>query len=223
MLFESRTHAGILLAQELKKFKNTNAVVYALPRGGVVLGAEIAKALNIPLDLIVSRKIGHPSSPEYAIGAITEHGEKALNQWEVQELDPEWLQSAIKEQYEEAQRRRKLYMAGKTEISAKGRTAIVVDDGIATGYTMQAAIQDIQKQNPASIIIAVPVTPKDKAQFFSAMVNEFVALDIPRMYAGAVGAYYMSFPQLTDNDVIEILESVKTVAIKESESPAMQT
>jgi predicted phosphoribosyltransferase len=212
MILESRKHAGILLAERLKKFKNCNGAIYALPRGGVVLGAEIAKALNLPLDLIVSRKIGHPSYPEYAIGAITDHGEKVLNPAEAIQLDPEWLEKATEEQYREAQRRRKLYTMGKPEISAKDRTAIIVDDGIATGYTMQAAIQDIQKQKPSSIIVAVPVTPKEKAHFFSSMVNEFVALDIPRMYAGAVGAYYVNFPQLTDKDVIEILESLKTLA-----------
>jgi predicted phosphoribosyltransferase len=214
MIFESRTHAGILLADKLRKFKKSNAAVYALPRGGVVIGAEIAKALNIPLDLIVSRKIGHPTYPEYAIGAITEHGERAFNCTEVRLVDPQWLQNAIEEQFKEAKRRRKLYMAGKTEILAKDRIAIIVDDGIATGYTMQAAIEDIRKQGPASIVIAVPVVPREKAQFFSAIVDEFIALDIPKTYAGAVGAYYLSFPQLTDEDVIQNLEAVRPVAAK---------
>ncbi|HSE39248.1 MAG TPA: phosphoribosyltransferase family protein [Acidobacteriota bacterium] len=214
MIFESRTHAGILLADKLRKFKKSNAAVYALPRGGVVIGAEIAKALNIPLDLIVSRKIGHPTYPEYAIGAITEHGESAFNYTEVRLVDPQWLQNAIEEQFKEAKRRRKLYMAGKTEILAKDRIAIIVDDGIATGYTMQAAIEDIRKQGPASIVIAVPVVPREKAQFFSAIVDEFIALDIPKTYAGAVGAYYLSFPQLTDEDVIQNLEAVRPVAAK---------
>jgi putative phosphoribosyl transferase len=215
MIFENRQQAGILLAKKLKKFKNRNVVVFALPRGGVVLGAEIAKALNVPLDLIISRKINHPFSPEYAIGAITEHGIQVLNEMEILQLNPEWVQAAIHEQYEEAKRRRRLYMAGKTKTSAKGRTAIIVDDGIATGYTMQAAIEDIKKQDPASIVIAVPVAPKGSVNFFSALVNEFIALEIPSIYAGAVGAYYTKFPQVSDEEVINILENVQTVAAHE--------
>ncbi len=215
MIFESRQQAGILLAKKLKKFKNSNAVVYALPRGGVVVAAEIAKALNLPLDLIVSRKIGHPHFPEYAIGAITEHGIQVLNNMEILELNPEWLERSIEQQYEEAKRRRERYMDGKSETSAKGRVAIIVDDGIATGYTMQAAIKDIKRQGPASIVIAVPVTPNGSAKFFSAMVNEFIALEIPRLYAGSVGAYYTRFPQLTDDEVTAILQNVQIVATHE--------
>jgi predicted phosphoribosyltransferase len=216
MVFENRKHAGILLAERLKKYKNCNGVIYALPRGGVVLGAEIAKVLNLSLDIIVSRKIGHPDSPEYAIGAITENGETVMNRLETIYIDAEWLEQATEEQHREAQRRRKLYSAGKPQISANHKIAIIVDDGIATGYTMQAAIHDIQKQTPAAIIVAVPVAPKEKARFFSLMVNEFVALDIPGMYAGAVGAYYLSFPQLTDEDVIETLQSINEISSKVS-------
>jgi putative phosphoribosyl transferase len=215
MIFESRQHAGLLLAKKLKKYKNSNAVVYALPKGGVVLGAEIAKALNIPLDLIVSRKVSHPHSSEYAIGAITEHGHRVSNSMELLELNPEWAEMAFEEQYQEAKRRREIYMTVKTETSAKGRIAIIVDDGIATGYTMLAAIEDIEKQDAASIVVAVPVTPKGCAEYFSKMVDEFVALEIPRMYAGAVGAYYIRFPQLSDEEVINTLESVQTVAVHE--------
>jgi putative phosphoribosyl transferase len=215
MIFDSRQHAGILLAKKLKKYKNSNAVVYALPRGGVVVGAEIAKALNIPLDLIVARKISHPLSPEYAIGAITEHGSRVSNNMEILQLNPEWVEMAFEQQYQEAKRRRELYMAGKMENSAKDKIAIIVDDGIATGYTMQAAIEDIKKQNPRSIIIAVPVTPKGCAEYFSKIVDEFVSVEIPRIYSGAVGAYYIKFPQLSDEEVINTLEGVQTVAAHE--------
>ena len=215
MIFESRQQAGILLAKKLKKFRNSNAIVYALPRGGVIVGAEIAKALNLPLDLIVSRKVSHPHSAEYAIGAITEHGIRALNNMEILEMNAEWVENAFEEQYQEAKRRRELYMGSKNETSATGRIAIVVDDGIATGYTMLAAIEDLQKQNPTSIVIAVPVTPKGCAEYFSNLADEFVALEIPRIYAGAVGAYYTRFPQLSDEEVINALESVQTVAAHE--------
>lgn len=215
MIFESRQQAGMLLARKLKKFKNSNAVVYALPRGGVVLGAEIAKALNVQLDLIVSRKIGHPHNAEYAIGAVTEHGVRVLNEMEILQLNPDWVEKAIEEQHEEAKRRRKLYISWKKEISAKDRVAIIVDDGIATGYTMQAAIEDIKKQDPDEIVIAVPVAPGGSVKFFSVLVDEFIALEIPRMYAGSVGAYYTRFPQVSDEEVVDILKNVQTVSAHE--------
>jgi predicted phosphoribosyltransferase len=209
MIYRDRAHAGELLAQKLKKFQNSNAVVYALPRGGVVLGAEIAAELNLPLDLVVSRKIGHPASPEYAIGAITENGETVLNESETEDLDQEWLNRTIDNQLKEAKRRRKLYTEDRMMIPAKGKIAILVDDGIATGFTMKAAIQDIKKQEPASIVIAVPVSPEAAAQHFAKFVDEFVALEIPKYYAGAVGAYYLDFPQLSDEDVIQILSKAE--------------
>jgi putative phosphoribosyl transferase len=215
MIFENRQQAGILLAKKLKQYKNSDAVVFALPRGGVIVGVEVAKALNIPLDLIVSRKISHPFFPEYAIGAITEHGIEVLNHKEVLELDQEWLEKAINEQYQQARQRRELYMGDKKGTSAKDRIAIIVDDGIATGYTMQGAIKDIMIQTPASIVIAVPVTPRGSAEYFSAMVDEFVAVEIPRMFAGSVGAYYKRFPQVSDEDVMNVLESVQTVTTHE--------
>lgn len=215
MIFESRQQAGMLLARKLKKFKNSDAVVYALPRGGVVLGAEIAKALNVQLDLIVSRKIGHPHNAEYAIGAVTEHGVRVLNEMEILQLNPDWVEKAIEEQHEEAKRRRKLYISWKKEISAKDRVAIIVDDGIATGYTMQAAIEDIKKQDPDEIVIAVPVAPGGSVKFFSVLVDEFIALEIPRMYAGSVGAYYTRFPQVSDEEVVDILKNVQTVSAHE--------
>lgn len=208
MTFRDRAQAGVLLAQKLKKYKDSNAVVYALPRGGVVLAAEIARELNLPLDMIVARKIGHPFSPEYAIGAVTENGEKVLNLFET-DIDQEWLQDAVESEMKEAQRRRKLYSEGRTTTSAKGKIAILVDDGIATGLTMEAAVQDVKKQQPISIVIAVPVSPKETAERFRASVNEFVALDIPEFYLGAVGAYYMEFHQLNDNDVIRILRDAR--------------
>jgi putative phosphoribosyl transferase len=215
MIFENRQHAGILLAKKLKQYKNRDAVVYALPRGGVVVGAEVAKALNIPLDLIVSRKISHPFFPEYAIGAITENGIEVLNNNEVLELDQKWLEKAINEQYQLARRRRELYMGDKKKTCAKDKIAIIVDDGIATGYTMRAAIKDIMIEIPSSIVVAVPVTPRGSAEHFSAMVDEFVAVEIPRMFAGSIGAYYKRFPQVSDEDVMNVLESVQTAATHE--------
>lgn len=208
MYFKDRAEAGKELAKALKKYKNKDAVVYALPRGGVALGFEIASELKLPLDIVIPRKIGHPMNPEYAIAAITEHGAFAGAEFELSGLDPDWLQERMQKEKEEAERRREVYMAGRKPFPAKGKIAILVDDGIATGLTMEAAILDIREQDPASIVVAIPVTPRETAERLKKMVHDWVVLDAPQFYLGAVGAYYASFPQITDEEVIQMLERV---------------
>ena len=139
MYFRNREDAGRKLASLLTKYRGRDAVVFALPRGGVVLGVEVAAALDVPLDLVIPRKIGHPVNPEYAIAAITEHGDLACNEVEIAMIDPAWFRSQQVNERREAQRRRDLYMNGRKEHSAANRIAILVDDGIATGLTMRAA------------------------------------------------------------------------------------
>ncbi len=206
MQFQDRNEAGQKLGELLqKKYGGKDVVIYALPRGGVVLGAEIARMLRAPLDLVIPRKIGHPMSPEYAIAAVTEHGEIVANEEEISSVDKKWLGHAVQKEIKEAKRRRELYCGGRAPISPKGKTAIIVDDGIATGLTMRAAIADIKKQNPAKIIVVVPVAPKDTAEEIRKEVDDFVALDIPEVYAGAVGAYYTNFDQVSDEEVKKLL------------------
>jgi predicted phosphoribosyltransferase len=208
MRFRDRADAGEQLAQALKKYQRQDGVVYALPRGGVVLGAIVARALDMPLDLLIPRKIGHLLQPEYAICAIVENGEMACNQQEVARVDPQWFRQEVEAERHEARRRRELYLGGREPEPVKGKTAIIVDDGIATGLTMEVAIRDAKRRKPAHLVVAVPVAPPDTVEQLSREVDDFIVLDRSRHYLGAVGAYYDYFNQTTDDEVIELLRSV---------------
>ena len=156
-MFKDRKEAGQLLAKALAKYKNDRVVVLALPRGGVVVGYEVARALKFPLDIIVTRKIGHPDNPEYAICAVDEKGLLLCNEAEAKSVDPSWLREEIAGQKKEAERRVTLYR-GKRKMEEIGdKVAIIIDDGIATGLTMRLAVRAIKIQNPKKIIVAVPV------------------------------------------------------------------
>ncbi len=209
MRFRDRTDAGQKLAKLLDKHKNRPGIVYPLPRGGVALGVEIARALGMPLDLIIPRKIGHPYNPEYAICAVTEHGPPVCNEAEVTRVDPVWFKQCVEAERREAQRRREHYLAGRAPLPAAGKIAILVDDGIATGLTMRAAIQDARRRKPARIVVAVPVAPKETAELLAREVDEVAALEVADFYLGAVGAYYDYFPQLSDDEVIALLKGAR--------------
>jgi putative phosphoribosyl transferase len=207
MLFKDRSQAGKQLAKALLGYKGQPCVVLALPRGGVVLGLEVAKALNVPLDLVIPRKIGHPLNPEYAIGAITEDGAAIWNQAELGRLDEHWIIQQTKSEVNEARRRRQTYLAGRLPIRLQNKTVIIVDDGVATGLTMLAAIQQVLPQQPAKIIVAIPIVPADTAKKLQPPADELIALDISLIYKGAVGAYYQNFQQVEDSEVIDLLKS----------------
>jgi predicted phosphoribosyltransferase len=206
MRFKDRAEAGRRLAEALAAHVEGPGVVYPLPRGGVVLGVEIATALRLPLDLIIPRKIGHPYSPEYGIAAVVESGEIVKNEAEVARVDAAWFTRAVERERGEARRRRELYLRGRAPIPIEGKTAILVDDGIATGLTMEAAIREAKRLRPARTVVAVPVAPPDTAERIRREVDLLVALDVPEFYLGAVGAYYDHFPQLTDDEVIALLD-----------------
>lgn len=207
MRFANRSQAGELLARELDSYKGTDSVVYALPRGGVILGVKIARYLNVPLDLITSRKVGHPNWEEYAICAVTEDGEPVCNQDEVESVDKVWLEKAIAKQRDEARRRRKLYLAGRKLIDIKNKIAIVTDDGIATGLTMMAAINEIKDKGPSRIVVAIPVSPPEIVVKLQRDYGvEVVALDSGEGYLGSVGIYYDNFEQITDEEVINLMK-----------------
>jgi predicted phosphoribosyltransferase len=146
---------------------------------------------------------------EYAICAITEDGEPICNSAEIEKLDPAWLPKEIKKVRSEIKRRRKMFQGGKALYPVEGKTVVIVDDGIATGLTMIAAIDEIKKRKPKRLVIAIPVTPYDTAQKLRAMVDELVSLDIDPNYWGAVGAYYEDFSQVEDSEIISILTSFK--------------
>ena len=212
MHFRDRAEAGRLLAQALKKYQKQDGVVYALPRGGVVLGVEVARALAMPLDLLIPRKIGHPLQPEYAICAVVESGEMVCNQQEVARVDPQWFRREVEAERQEARRRRELYLGGREPSPVEGKTAIIVDDGIATGLTMEVSIRDALRRRPAHLVVAVPVAPPETVERLAREVDEFIVLDPSPYYLSAVGAYYDHFPQVTDEEVIALMRSVAPAA-----------
>jgi predicted phosphoribosyltransferase len=208
--FKDRKEAGQRLGAALAgKYAGEEGVVYALPRGGVVLGVEVARALGMPLDLVIARKIGHPHNPEYAIGAVTEGGEPVSNPRELARVGAEWFARAVERERREARRRREVYVGGRAPLSPAGRTAILVDDGIATGLTMEAAVREVRRHHPKRLVVAVPVIPPDTAARLAREVDEVVALDVPADYFGAVGAYYADFPQVTDEQVVAALRAAQ--------------
>lgn len=208
MIFTNRDEAGRSLAEALIAYKDQTCVVYALPRGGVPIGAVVAKFLNAPFDLLIPRKIGYPGHEEYAIGAVCEKGEAVLNQAEVSRLDASLVEDKINAQRNEAKRRRELYLQHRKPVEVSGKTAIIVDDGIATGLTMQAAIQDLKQRKPARIVVVVPVAPMDSVRKLASLVDEVIVIDRPENFLGAVGAHYGDFGQVSDDEVVNIMSQV---------------
>jgi predicted phosphoribosyltransferase len=203
-MFRDRKDAGQQLARALVHYKDQPVVVFALPRGGVPLGVEIARFLNAPLDLIVVRKIGHPLQPEYAIGAVAEDGYVVWGTDEIGNLDDRWRHEAAMAEKQEAQRRRTLFTSDRAPVPIRDKTAIIVDDGLATGLTMRAAIHEVRERGPQKLVVAVPVAAVETAQKIRPEVDELVVLHLPEWF-GAVGAFYEHFEQLTDDEVIAML------------------
>lgn len=208
MIFKDRYEAGKLLVAKLRQYeKAPNVVVIGLPRGGVATAFEVAQGLNLPLDVICARKIGAPFNPELAIGAVTETGDGILNTDLIAQLgiDQAYLQSAAKEQQEVAQRRAALYRKNFEKIPLQGKTVLLVDDGIATGATMEAAIKSMREEEAARIIIAVPVAPRDTFNRMNTLVDEVISLSIPDDFY-AVGQFYKQFNATEDEEVVKLLQ-----------------
>lgn len=216
MKFRDRTEAGILLSYRLEKYRGEDIVIYALPRGGVIAANEIAKHLHAPLGIVIAKKIGHPHNPEYAIAAIAENGHIIGEKNEMGSVSKEWLKEEIKKERIEAKRRRETYLAGGTGISAQGKVAILVDDGVATGLTIRVGIKELRSQKPKKIIIAVPVIPESVALQIEGEVDELVALTIPpdNSYLGSVASYYEDFPQVSDKEVVAVLRGGSSTWIR---------
>jgi len=209
MLFVDRQDAGRRLAVELLRFAQQRPVVLALPRGGVPVGFEIARELAAPLDVILVRKIGAPGQPELAVGAIVdgERLDKVIDDGLVALLGvPDtYLEAEIAKQIGEIERRRQLYFKGRRPTEVRQRTAIVVDDGIATGATMRAALQAIRRRKPARLVLAVPVAPGQAVAALRSEVDEVVCLVSPDDFL-AIGQFYGDFRQVGDEEVIELLD-----------------
>ena len=209
MPFSDRIEAGRRLAQALLKYKGEPVCVYALPRGGVEIAAEIAQALGAPLDVLLVRKIGAPMQPELAIGAVVDGGapivvrnEEVIRLTGTRETD---FAVICKRELAEIERRRARYMKDRPALDPKDKIAIVVDDGVATGATMRAALQATRRRNPKKLVLAVPVGAAESIDSLRKEVDEVVCLEIPEEF-GSLGYFYDDFHQLSDEDVIETLK-----------------
>jgi len=208
MRYRDRCDAGRRLAAALKDLVGKQVVILALPRGGVVLGVEVARALSAPLDLVIPRKVGHPDFPEYGIAAVTETGEVVANEAEVARVDPAWFARAVADERAEAARRRRRYLGDRPSVALEGKTAVVVDDGVATGLTMLAALREVRGRGARHVVAAVPVAPGDTVARLRREADEVVALQAPAAFAGAVGAYYERFDQVSDAEVVAALRAM---------------
>ena len=208
MKFVDRSEAGRRLADKLLHLKDRQPVVLALPRGGVAVGFEIARALDAPLDIVLVRKIGVPWQPELALGAVTDGAgrEIFIDRDLATSLDvpDSYIEEETARQLEEIERRRKSYCEGRPALEVAGHTAIVVDDGIATGATMRVALQALRRRGPARLVLAVPVAPPDTLAGLREEVDEAVCLETPTGL-GAIGNYYRDFHQMSDAEVTDLL------------------
>ena len=211
--FADRTEAGRRLAERLRHLKDQRPLVLALPRGGVPVGFEIAQALGAALDVVLVRKIGAPFQPELALGAVVDGSrpEVVLNQQLIDEckIPADYLQAETARQLAEIERRRRVYRAaGLVPAEVAGHTAIVVDDGIATGATMAAALHATRRAGPRRLVLAVPVAPPETIERLRSKVDEIVCLALPSRL-GAIGAFYVDFRQLDDDEVIRLLQEAR--------------
>jgi len=207
MIFKDRKDAAQKLIPKLQKYKkNPKAIVLALPRGGIILAYEIAKELKLPLDLIISQKIGAPFLKELAIGAITEDGEAFFDENIISgyDISKEYIKQETQKKIKEANRRENLYRKNLPPLNLQDKIAILVDDGVATGATMLVTIKSAKAKKAKKIIVAVPVITPDSLRKIEKEVDQVIYLDAPLNF-GAVGEFYEHFDQTDDNKVIELL------------------
>lgn len=212
-LFLDRIDAGQRLAEQLTPYKDQECVVLALPRGGVPVAVEIARKLSAPMDLVLVRKIGAPGAPEFGIGAVVDGKDRPqviLNPGIGQMNIPEgYVEAEVARLLAEIEQRRRVYHQPQTQSSLQGKIAILVDDGIATGVTIRAALQALRRRSPAAIILAIPVAPPALVRQLSAEVDDLVCLLQPIAFT-AVGQFYQYFDQLSDSEVIAGLQEARS-------------
>jgi putative phosphoribosyl transferase len=209
MIFKDRSDAGKQLAVRLAFLKDQpNVIVLGIPRGGVVVAAEIARALNAPLDVFLAHKLGAPFNPELAIGAITSTGEVLLDELLVAELrlPQKEIAREAEHQRKEIARRLAMFRKDRPPLDVKGKTVVIVDDGVATGSTMLAALRALRQQKTARLILAIPVGPPETMQRLACECDQVVIVDTPEPF-WAVGRFYMQFGQTSDEQVIELLDA----------------
>jgi len=209
-MFTDRKAAGRELAAALMRFKAESPVVLAVPRGGVPVAYEVARALEAPLDIIVARKLGAPGHHELGLGAIVDgdHPQSVLNEDIIRELgvSAQYIQTEIETELKEIRRRQTAYRKGRPAAEVAGRTVIVIDDGIATGGSIRAALRGVKRMGPGKLVLAVPVAPPETIAAMGGEADEIVCLEAPE-YFMAIGEFYDDFRQTRDDEVIELLEA----------------
>ena len=208
--FEDRRDAGRKLAAKLSRFRGGGCVVFGLPRGGVPVGYEISRSLGAPLDVFVSRKLGAPGQPEFGIGAVAAGGMRILNTDVIRRLGipDEYVERITAQEIAEVNRRLRFFRGGRPEVEVGGRTAILVDDGLATGVTARAAVEAMKLRKPGRLILAAPVCAAQTAELFVSKVDELLCLASPSDL-GAIGLWYRNFDQITDEEVVQLLEKAR--------------
>jgi predicted phosphoribosyltransferase len=208
VIFQDRSEGGRLLAQALRQYEGRpDVVVLALPRGGVPVAYEVAKALKAPLDVFIVRKLGVPGHEELAMGAIATGGVRILNDEVVRQLNvpPQMIELTTMREQQELERRERLYRGDKPAPDVRGKTVIVVDDGLATGSTMKVALAALRQQQPAKLIAAAPIAPPDTCESLQEVADEVVCAVTPEPFM-AVGAWYRRFDQTTDEEVRDLMK-----------------
>jgi putative phosphoribosyl transferase len=208
--FGDRRDAGRKLAVRLALFGGERCVIFGLPRGGVPVGYEISRALGAPLDVFVSRKLGAPGQPEFGIGAVAAGGVRVLSTDVIRRLGipDEYVERITAREIAEVNRRLRFFRGGRPEMEVGGRTAILVDDGLATGVTARAAVEALRLRKPQRLILAAPVCAAQTAELFESRVDQLVCLAAPSDL-GAIGLWYRNFEQTTDEEVVELLEKAR--------------
>jgi putative phosphoribosyl transferase len=204
--FRDRVEAGKKLAEALKEFEGKELVVLGIPRGGVVVANEVAEALGAPLDVVITRKIGAPGEPEYGLGAVTQEGDVVLDKRAADAVGAtrEYLDAQVRQKKEEVRERMERFRGETPYPSLKGKVVIIVDDGIATGSSVEAAVMSVKKRDPREVIVAVPVAPPDTVESLRADGNQVVCLETPGVFF-AIGQFYQRFDQVEDSEVRRIL------------------
>jgi len=217
-MFRNREEAGELLAQELIQFRNDpSAILLALPRGGVTVAYQLSLALHLPLDVLITRKIGAPGNPEYALGAVSETGAVYWNQEALAglSLTERQLSAAVQAQQKEVTRRVALYRQGRPFPDLNDRTVILVDDGLATGATFFASVATARQGNPRRVIGAIPVGPRSTVEEARKLVDQLIVLRVPDPFY-AVGNFYRDFEQVEDREVLQYLNLAEEAFVNRS-------
>lgn len=205
-ILKDRTEAGFLLSEKLKKYQDTNSVILAIPRGGVPVGFVISKILHLPLDIVLAKKIGHPSNKEFAIGAVSMD---SMILDEHSDIPKKYIDNEIIRLRQQLDEKYGRYMGDRKPLAIENKNVILVDDGIATGNTLLSCITMLRKKNPSKIIVAVPVLPFDTVPLFEKNADEFIYLTASKYFRG-VGSFYEEFNQVEDEEVIQMLRLATT-------------